>query len=57
MVPSSKPSLSAADWNSLNADNHVTQGSALTSGKGIVAGEGQGILLCARLILKYEQPS
>ncbi|NWZ27781.1 ASPP2 protein, partial [Asarcornis scutulata] len=41
VVPSSKPSLSAADWNSLNADNHVTQGSALTSGKGIVAGEGQ----------------
>ncbi|XP_035176296.1 apoptosis-stimulating of p53 protein 2 isoform X2 [Oxyura jamaicensis] len=41
VVPSSKPSLSAADWNSLNADNHVTQGSPLTSAKGIVAGEGQ----------------
>ncbi|XP_038032356.1 apoptosis-stimulating of p53 protein 2 isoform X2 [Anas platyrhynchos] len=42
VVPSSKPSLSAADWNSLNTDNHVTQGSALTSGKGIVAGEAEG---------------
>ncbi|NXK47063.1 ASPP2 protein, partial [Chauna torquata] len=40
VVPSSKPSPSAADWNSLNADNH-SQGSALTSGKGIVAVEGQ----------------
>ncbi|NXJ16069.1 ASPP2 protein, partial [Odontophorus gujanensis] len=40
VVPSSKPSPSA-DWTTLNADNHVSQGSALTSGKGIAAGEGQ----------------
>uniref|UniRef100_A0A8B9CCZ5 Tumor protein p53 binding protein 2 n=1 Tax=Anser brachyrhynchus TaxID=132585 RepID=A0A8B9CCZ5_9AVES len=36
---SSSQAKALADWNSLNADNHVTQGSALTSGKGIVAGE------------------
>ncbi|XP_027594767.1 apoptosis-stimulating of p53 protein 2 isoform X1 [Pipra filicauda] len=41
VVPSAKPSLSAPDWNSSNADNHISQGSALTSGKGIVTNEGQ----------------
>ncbi|NXY69288.1 ASPP2 protein, partial [Glareola pratincola] len=41
VVPSAKPSPSAADWSSSNADNHISQGSALTSGKGIVSSEGQ----------------
>ncbi|NXL91336.1 ASPP2 protein, partial [Alectura lathami] len=44
----SKPSPSAADWSSLNADNHVSQGSALTSVKGVVtegqAAEGEAFL-------------
>ncbi|POI31098.1 hypothetical protein CIB84_005151 [Bambusicola thoracicus] len=40
VVPSSKPSQSA-EWSNLNTDNHSSQGSALTSGKGIVSGEGQ----------------
>uniref|UniRef100_A0A8C2T684 Tumor protein p53 binding protein 2 n=1 Tax=Coturnix japonica TaxID=93934 RepID=A0A8C2T684_COTJA len=38
VVPSSKPSPSA-EWSSLNTDNHLSQGSALTSGKGTMAGE------------------
>ncbi|OXB75279.1 UNVERIFIED_CONTAM: hypothetical protein H355_000831 [Colinus virginianus] len=42
VVPSSKPSPSA-DWATVNADNHISQGSALTSGKGIAAGEGQAV--------------
>ncbi|XP_068262935.1 apoptosis-stimulating of p53 protein 2 isoform X1 [Nyctibius grandis] len=41
VVPSAKPSPSATDWSSSNADNHVSQVSALTSGKGIVTSEGQ----------------
>ncbi|KFV58367.1 Apoptosis-stimulating of p53 protein 2, partial [Tyto alba] len=41
VVPSAKPSPSATDWSSSNADNHISQGSALTSGKGIVTSEGQ----------------
>jgi len=56
VVPSSKPSQSA-EWSSLNTDNHLSQGSALTSGKGIVSGEGQGRLLRAWLILKYGDSS
>ncbi|NXT95931.1 ASPP2 protein, partial [Anhinga rufa] len=41
VVPSAKPTPSATDWSSSNADNHISQGSALTSGKGIVTTEGQ----------------
>ncbi|NXG54263.1 ASPP2 protein, partial [Hemiprocne comata] len=41
VVPNAKPSPSATDWSSSNADNHITQGTALTSGKGIVTSEGQ----------------
>ncbi|NXX51363.1 ASPP2 protein, partial [Tricholaema leucomelas] len=40
-IPSSKPSSSATDWSSSNADNHISQGPTLTSGKGIVTSEGQ----------------
>lgn len=53
MVPSAKPSPSTTDWSSSNADNHISQGSALTSGKGIVTSEGQGMFLRAWLILIY----
>uniref|UniRef100_A0A663M2P7 Tumor protein p53 binding protein 2 n=1 Tax=Athene cunicularia TaxID=194338 RepID=A0A663M2P7_ATHCN len=41
VVPSAKPSPSATDWSSSNADSHLSQGSSLTSGKGIVTSEGQ----------------
>ncbi|NXH14407.1 ASPP2 protein, partial [Bucco capensis] len=41
VIPGAKPSPSATDWSSSNADNHNSQGSALTSGKGIVTSEGQ----------------
>ncbi|NWU19102.1 ASPP2 protein, partial [Dyaphorophyia castanea] len=41
VVPNTKLSPSASDWNSSNTDNHIGQGSALTSGKGIVTSEGQ----------------
>ncbi|XP_056342775.1 apoptosis-stimulating of p53 protein 2 isoform X2 [Oenanthe melanoleuca] len=41
VVPNAKPSSSASDWSSSNTDNHINQGSALTSGKGIVTSEGQ----------------
>ncbi|NXC13708.1 ASPP2 protein, partial [Corythaeola cristata] len=41
VVPSAKPSPSATDWSSSNADDHIGQGSALTSGKGIVTSEVQ----------------
>lgn len=41
VVPNTKPSPSAPDWSSSNTDNHISQGSALTSGKGIVTSEGQ----------------
>ncbi|KFP02001.1 Apoptosis-stimulating of p53 protein 2, partial [Calypte anna] len=41
VVPSAKPSSSATDWSSSNADNHISQGTALTSGKEIVNSEGQ----------------
>ncbi|NXI36639.1 ASPP2 protein, partial [Galbula dea] len=39
VIPSAKPSPS--DWSSSNADNHNSQGSALTSGKGVMTSEGQ----------------
>ncbi|XP_051641663.1 uncharacterized protein LOC127470313 isoform X2 [Manacus candei] len=42
VVTCAKPSPSAPDWSSSNADNHIGQGSALTSGKGIATSEGQG---------------
>ncbi|NWI19053.1 ASPP2 protein, partial [Crypturellus soui] len=41
VVPSSKPSPSAPDWSSSNADNLISQGQTLTSAKGIVISEGQ----------------
>ncbi|KAM6279093.1 apoptosis-stimulating of p53 protein 2 isoform 2-T2 [Porphyrio hochstetteri] len=41
VAPSAKPSPSATDWSSSNADSHISQGSVLTSGKGIVSSEGQ----------------
>ncbi|RLW07154.1 hypothetical protein DV515_00004096 [Chloebia gouldiae] len=41
VIPNAKPSPSAPDWSSSSTDNHINQGSALTSGKGIVTSEGQ----------------
>ncbi|KFU87467.1 Apoptosis-stimulating of p53 protein 2, partial [Chaetura pelagica] len=41
VIPSAKPSPSATDWTSSNAENHISQGTALSSGKGIVTSEGQ----------------
>uniref|UniRef100_A0A672V7W0 Tumor protein p53 binding protein 2 n=1 Tax=Strigops habroptila TaxID=2489341 RepID=A0A672V7W0_STRHB len=38
---SSSQAKAPADWSSSNADNHISQGSALTSGKGVVTSEGQ----------------
>lgn len=57
MIPNAKPSPPAPDWSSSNTDNHINQGSALTSGKGIVTSEGQGVYLCAWLILKFGESS
>ncbi|XP_069708818.1 apoptosis-stimulating of p53 protein 2 isoform X2 [Phaenicophaeus curvirostris] len=41
VIPSAKSSSSATDWSGSNPDNHISQVSALTSGKGIVTSEGQ----------------
>lgn len=57
MVPNAKASPSAPDWSSSNADSHINQGSALTSGKGIVTSEGQGMFLCTWLVLKFGESS
>ncbi|KFP80715.1 Apoptosis-stimulating of p53 protein 2, partial [Acanthisitta chloris] len=45
VVSSTKPSSSATDWSNSNADNHVSQVSALTSGRAVAAtAEGETFL-------------